>query len=147
MTSIAMRALVVVAALCALAGPAEAQKSKDTLRVAFDQPIRLIDALHNPNPEANLIDRAVMDNLVTYDVKTKTFKGQLAESWTVVDDRTVDVETHTAISRPSNPQRSACRRSFSPTIPSSPSTASQHAPSSPARLSNYRQLPFACRVA
>jgi peptide/nickel transport system substrate-binding protein len=87
-----MRALVAAAALCALAGPAEAQKSKDTLRVAFDQPIRLIDALHNPNPEANVIDRAVMDNLVTFDVKTKTFKGQLAESWTVVDDKTIDVK-------------------------------------------------------
>jgi peptide/nickel transport system substrate-binding protein len=76
----------------ALGGAAEAQKSKDTLRVAFDQPIRLIDALHNPNPEANLVDRAVMDTLVAYDVETKTYKGQLAESWTQVDDRTLDVK-------------------------------------------------------
>ena len=55
-------AAVAAAALVAAAGAAKAQKSADTLRVAFDQPIRLIDALHNPNPEANLIDRAVFAN-------------------------------------------------------------------------------------
>src|SRR5271170_954733 len=74
--------LAATVALVAFNGPANAQKSKDTLRVAFDQPIRLIDALHNPNPEANLIDRAVMDTLIAYDVETKTYQGQLAESWT-----------------------------------------------------------------
>jgi peptide/nickel transport system substrate-binding protein len=89
-----MKAIVslVAAALLALAGAAQAQKSKDTLRVAFDQPIRLIDAIHNPNPEANVIDRAVMDPLVAYDVKTKTYKGQLAESWTSVDDKTIEIK-------------------------------------------------------
>ena len=79
-------------ALLAFVGPTHAQKSKDTLRVAFDQPIRLIDALHNPNPEANLIDRAVMDTLVAYDVDSKTYKGQIAESWTQVDATTLDVK-------------------------------------------------------
>jgi peptide/nickel transport system substrate-binding protein len=85
-------ALSATVALFVLAGAAEAQKSKDTLRVALDQPIRLIDAIHNPNPEANLVDRAVMDTLVSYDVETKTYKGQLAESWTRVDDTTLDVK-------------------------------------------------------
>jgi peptide/nickel transport system substrate-binding protein len=85
-------ALSATVALLVLVGAAEAQKSKDTLRVALDQPIRLIDALHNPNPEANLVDRAVMDSLVSYDVDTKTYKGQLAESWTRVDDTTLDVK-------------------------------------------------------
>jgi peptide/nickel transport system substrate-binding protein len=84
--------VLATAALFARVGPARAQKAKDTLRVAFDQPIRLIDALHNPNPEANLIDRAVMDTLVAYDLATKSFKGQLAESWTVVDDKTLDLK-------------------------------------------------------
>jgi peptide/nickel transport system substrate-binding protein len=93
MTRTALRlALAGMAALLAFGGAAQAQKSKDTLRVAFDQPIRLIDALHNPNPEANLIDRAVMDNLVAYDVDTKTYKGQLAESWTQIDDTTLEIK-------------------------------------------------------
>ena len=73
--------LAVAIALFALCGTGAAQKSKDTLRIALDQPIRLIDALHNPNPEANLVDRAVMDTLVTYDVASHSYKGQLAESW------------------------------------------------------------------
>ena len=83
--------LVVAIALFALCGTSAAQKSKDTLRVALDQPIRLIDALHNPNPEANLVDRAVMDTLVAYDVASHSYKGQLAESWQRVDDTTLDV--------------------------------------------------------
>jgi peptide/nickel transport system substrate-binding protein len=86
------RIAAAAALVFALAGTAEAQKAKDTLRVAFDQPIRLIDALHNPNPEANLIDRAVMSNLVTYDPATRSYQGQVAESWTQVDDKTLDMK-------------------------------------------------------
>jgi len=79
-------------ALSALAGPAAADKANDTLRVAVDQPVRLIDAINNPNPESNLVDRPVMDTLVGYDVATKTYHGQLAESWTQLDDRTLEVK-------------------------------------------------------
>lgn len=85
-------ALAAAAMLLAVGGTAEAQKSKDTLRIAFDQPIRLIDAIHNPNPEANLIDRAVMSTLVSYDPETRSYQGQLAESWTAVDDHTLDIK-------------------------------------------------------
>jgi len=77
-------------ALLALSGSAHAQKAKDTLRVAFDQQIRLIDAIHNPNPEANVVDRAVMSTLVAFDPATKTFRGQLAESWKRIDDKTLE---------------------------------------------------------
>jgi peptide/nickel transport system substrate-binding protein len=79
-------------ALIAATGAAEAQKSKDTLRIAFDQPVRLIDAIHNPNPAANVLDRAVMSTLVSYDLKTRTYKGQLAESWARVGDRTLELK-------------------------------------------------------
>jgi peptide/nickel transport system substrate-binding protein len=85
-------ALAASVALLVLGGAAEAQKSKDTLRIAFDQPIRLIDAIHNPNPEANVIDRAVMSTLVAYDPETRSYQGQLAESWNAVDDHTLDVK-------------------------------------------------------
>src|SRR5579864_6528600 len=78
--------------LLALGASARADKSHDTLRIAFDQPVRLIDAIHNPNPESNLVDRAVMDTLIAYDPATKTYKGQLADSWTQVDDTTLDVK-------------------------------------------------------
>ncbi len=78
------------AAALALSGTAYAEKAKDTLRLAVDQPIRLIDATQNPNPEANLIDRAVLDSLISYDVATKTYHGQLAESWTQIDNKTME---------------------------------------------------------
>ena len=71
-------------------GAAHAEKAKDTLRLAVDQPIKLIDATQNPNPEANLIDRAVLDTLIAYDVATKTYHGQLAESWKQIDSKTME---------------------------------------------------------
>jgi peptide/nickel transport system substrate-binding protein len=82
---------VIVAAM-AVTGPACADKAHDTLRVAFDQPVRVIDALYNPNPEANLVDRAVMDNLISYDVATKSYRGQVAESWTQIDPTTLEIK-------------------------------------------------------
>lgn len=90
-------ALAGVAFLLVFCGTAEAEKAKDTLRIAFDQPVRLIDALHNPNPESNLVDRAVMDTLVSYDFATKTYKGQIAESWKQVDETTLDIKLRQGI--------------------------------------------------
>ena len=88
-----MRSTLAAAVLTlALGGLAQAEKAKDTLRIAFDQPVRLIDAIHNPNPESNLVDRAVMDTLIAYDVANKTYKGQIAESWKQVDETTLDVK-------------------------------------------------------
>ncbi len=79
-------------AMAACVGAARADKAHDTLRVAFDQPVRLIDAINNPNPESNLVDRAVMDTLIAYDPSTKTYKGQIAESWKQIDDKTLEVK-------------------------------------------------------
>jgi peptide/nickel transport system substrate-binding protein len=86
-----LAALLGTASLLALAGAAEAQKAKDTGRVALTQPVRLIDALHNPNPEANLLDRVVMDSLLAYDTANRKVAPQLAESWKQVDDKTIEV--------------------------------------------------------
>ena len=78
------------AALFAIAGVARADKANDTLRIAVDQPIKLIDRTQNPNPEANLIDNAVLNTLVGYDVATRTYHGELAESWTQIDEKTME---------------------------------------------------------
>lgn len=80
------------AALALGGGAAKADKASDTLRLAVDQPIRLIDSLQNPNPEANLVDRAVFDVLFGYDVKTKTYRSQLAESWKQIDGKTLEIK-------------------------------------------------------
>ncbi len=87
-----LRPVLAIAVGLGLSAAAQADKAHDTLRIAFDQPVRLIDAIHNPNPESNLVDRAVMDTLIAYDPATKTYKGQLAESWTQVDETTLDVK-------------------------------------------------------
>jgi len=79
-----------VAASCA--GIAYADKAHDTLRVAFDQPVRLIDAINNPNPESNLVDRSVFDTLIAYDPSTHAYKGQVAESWKQIDDKTLEIK-------------------------------------------------------
>ena len=71
---------------------AKADQANDTLRLAVDQPIRLIDAIQDPNPRAGLMDRAVFDVLVGYDVKTKTYHSQLAESWKQIDDKTLEIK-------------------------------------------------------
>lgn len=92
MGGILRAAFAAIIMLPLLGGAARADKAHDTLRVAFDQPVRLIDALFNPNPEADLVDRVVMDTLIAYDAKTKTYRGQLAESWKQIDDKTLEIK-------------------------------------------------------
>src|SRR5262245_41950592 len=90
--------LAAALALVALgSGGARADKAHDTLRFAVDQPIRLIDGYLTPNPEADLIDRAVYDTLVGYDVATRTYHGQLAESWKQIDDKTMEFKLRKSV--------------------------------------------------
>jgi peptide/nickel transport system substrate-binding protein len=84
-------ALLGAVSLLALTDSADAQKAKDTGRIALHQPIRLVDALHNPNPESNLLDRVVMDALLSYDTVNRKIAGQLADSWKQVDDKTIEL--------------------------------------------------------
>ena len=76
--------------LATAADPAAAQKSKDTLRVAGLQPVRVVDAVFDPNPQTNLLDRMVFDTLVYYDVEARKVVPLLAESYTRVDPLTIE---------------------------------------------------------
>jgi peptide/nickel transport system substrate-binding protein len=71
-------------------GPASAQKSKDTLRVGFYDPISIVDATHDPKPETGFLSRAVYDNLLAYDRKSGEFKPSLAKSWKRIDAKTLE---------------------------------------------------------
>lgn len=82
--------LVAGGLLLILPGVSEAQKAKDTLRIAIDQPIGAVDMFQNSGPQYALIDRVVLDKLITFDVVKKAYVGQLAESWSQVDDRTIE---------------------------------------------------------
>jgi len=74
----------------ALAAPAMAQKSKDTLRVGFYQPVRLIDSYFQPGPENSLVTRMVFDFLITYDPTNRKYLPGIAESWKRIDAKTME---------------------------------------------------------
>ena len=73
-----------------VAGPALAQKSKDTLRIGFYDPISIVDATHDPKPETGFLSRAVYDNLLAYDRKSGEFKPALAKSWKRIGAKSIE---------------------------------------------------------
>ena len=73
-----------------LALPALAQKAQDTVRIGVYQPISVIDAFYDPQPQTALMDRMVFDTLVQYDSDKREVVPGLAESWRFVDERTIE---------------------------------------------------------
>ena len=82
-------ATAAVAALM-VAAPALAQKSKDTLRIGFYDPIPGVDLVYDPKGETALTARAVFDTLITYNEHGKVFEPLLAKSWRRVDPTTYE---------------------------------------------------------
>ena len=78
------------AGICVLAMPVAAQKSADTLRVGFIDPIATIEVAIDPKPETIMTTYAVFDGLVWYDPRAREYRPALAESWTRIGDRTVE---------------------------------------------------------
>jgi len=72
--------------------PASAQKAKDTLRIAFSDPITTALVHDDPKPETGLTSVAVFDTLVCFDRSSGAFKPMLATSWRQVDDRTIEMK-------------------------------------------------------
>ncbi len=84
-------AAAIAASLMAVAVPPSfAQKAKDTLRIGVHQPISVIDAIFDPQPQTNLMDRVVFDTLVAYDSDNRKPVPSLAESWKQIDPLTVE---------------------------------------------------------
>jgi peptide/nickel transport system substrate-binding protein len=86
------RLLGALAASALLIAPAAAQKSQETLRVALSNPISTIFVENNPDPETDLASRAVFDELICYDHQKLEFAPLLAQSWTQVNDTTLDLK-------------------------------------------------------
>src|SRR4051794_5517735 len=86
-----MRLLPAAALALLVALPAQAQKAKNTVRIAFIDPIATILEYEDPKPETRLTTAAIFDNLLCYDRETRGFKPLLASSWRQVDDRTLEV--------------------------------------------------------
>src|SRR4051812_33405407 len=83
--------LSALALVCVLAAaPAVAQKAKDTIRVGFYEPVRIVDSFYEPGPEATVASRMVFDNLVTFDAVKKEYTPGVAESWKQIDPTTME---------------------------------------------------------
>jgi peptide/nickel transport system substrate-binding protein len=83
--------ITIAAALVLGAAPAGAQKAKDTLRIAFTDPISTILDMEDPKPETRITTGAVFDWLLCYDRKSRSFAPLLAKSWSQIDDRTIEL--------------------------------------------------------
>jgi len=79
-----------IALSVAMAHPALAQKSKDTLRAVAGQPIGLIDRYYAGSPAITVMTRALFDSIVHYDPIERKFEPLLAKSWTQLGPDTIE---------------------------------------------------------
>ncbi|UYV36486.1 ABC transporter substrate-binding protein [Rhodobacteraceae bacterium D3-12] len=77
-------------ALFVAAAPAVAEKANDTLRVAFTKELENVDSYFNSSREGVVLQRAIWDGLIYRDPATNEYKGNLATSWTWIDDTTLE---------------------------------------------------------
>jgi len=70
--------------------PAAAQKSKDTLRMGYYDPISMVDSVFDPKTESGAGTRAVYDALILYDEVKHKLVPHLATSWKYIDPTTIE---------------------------------------------------------
>ena len=86
-----IKAILAASAIAlATAVPANADKASDTLVAAFNKEVQTLDGLYSTSRENLILSYLTSDQLVEIDPVTKEYKGALAESFTQVDDRTID---------------------------------------------------------
>jgi peptide/nickel transport system substrate-binding protein len=82
------KAFLFGAAVLVLSGPALAQKSKDTMRIAINDPFPVLDSYTVPHEEAGYFTRSVYNTLIGFDEHNGKFVPILAKAWRKIDDRT-----------------------------------------------------------
>ena len=88
---IARRSALIAAATLALAPPAFAQKSADTLRILFTDAVPNIDMYFNSQRTGLILAHQAWDMLVHRDPATFEIKPALATDWKFTDDSTLDL--------------------------------------------------------
>ena len=78
------------AMLMGIAAPAAAQQAQDTLRIATSGQIASTVAVEDPQPNTHVISEAVFDGIVCYEPQSHVFRPLLAQSWTEIDDLTIE---------------------------------------------------------
>ena len=84
------------AILCA--GPADAQKSTKTLRIALQDPIRTIDEYNDSKPENSLLSSVLYSSLLWFDARAGVLRPGLAKSWARINPTTVEFELRDDVS-------------------------------------------------
>jgi peptide/nickel transport system substrate-binding protein len=90
-------ALAVAASVSWAVPSAHAQKSKDTLRVGFYQPVRMVDSFYDPGPEPTVAARVVFDTLVNYDPIKQVYLPSIVASWKQIDPLTMEFKVRDGI--------------------------------------------------
>jgi peptide/nickel transport system substrate-binding protein len=84
------RIAFVMLAAAFVASRAQAQKSADTLRIPFADPIQTASLYYDAKAEVGLTSSAAFDTMACYDHHTGSYVPLLADSWEQVDDRTIE---------------------------------------------------------
>jgi len=84
--------LGVSSALMLMPAAADAQKSKDTLRLAITDMFGGLDFAHFPHDEAGSLTRTIYETLVVFDERKKVYVPRLAKSWKRIDSTTLEFE-------------------------------------------------------
>ena len=87
-----MTAAAALSAMSMLASPALAQKDKDTIRLAVNDPFNVLDSYAIGHEEANGFNRAVYQHLINYDEYNKKWVSVLAKSFRRVNDTTLEFD-------------------------------------------------------
>ncbi len=85
------RTLLLAAASMAMAAPAWAQKSADTLRIVFTDAVPNVDMYFNSQRTGLILAHQAWDMLVHRDPATFDIKPALATDWKFTDDKTLDL--------------------------------------------------------
>lgn len=85
-----LKTLGAVSVFSMAAGAASADSADGVLRVALVSPVEAVDIYMGPGPETAMTTSAVFNPLVAYQPDSKEYVGVIAESWTRVDDTTVE---------------------------------------------------------
>ena len=82
----------VALAVVMTAGSAMADKANDTLNAAFTKELESVDSYFNSAREGVILQRSIWDGLLYLNQETGEYEGNLATSWTWVDDTTLELK-------------------------------------------------------
>jgi peptide/nickel transport system substrate-binding protein len=84
--------VLMTSAAMLLAAPAYAQKSKDTLRIAINNPFIKLSGYHVPLDDAGAFYREIYEGLIAYDEHKQKYVPMLAKSWKRISPTTLEFE-------------------------------------------------------